>query len=59
MYSAYIKDIEEKPQSTCWGAKMPLGQLMGEWQNSNVGAGGWVHDVCFSHNGTRLAWVSV
>jgi len=57
IFSAYIKDIEEKPQSTCWGSKMPLGQLMGEWPNSAVGAGGWVHDVCFSHNGTRLAWV--
>jgi len=57
IFSAYIKDIEEKPQSTCWGSKMPLGQLMGEWPNSAVGAGGWVHDVCFSHNGARLAWV--
>jgi actin related protein 2/3 complex subunit 1A/1B len=57
IYSAYIKDIEEKPQPTVWGSKMPLGQLMGEWRNSPIGDGGWVHDVCFSHNGTRLAWV--
>lgn len=37
---------------------MPLGQMMGEWPNSPVGAGGWVHDVSFNYNGTRLAWVS-
>lgn len=57
VYSAYIKDIEDKPQSTCWGSKMPLGQLMTELPNNSVGSGGWVHDVSFSHDGTKLAWV--
>lgn len=57
IYSAYIKDIEDKPQPTCWGTKMPLGQLMQEIPNNSVGSGGWVHDVSFSYNGTRLVWI--
>lgn len=39
VFSAYIKEIEERPQSTPWGSKMPLGQLMAEFSNSTVGAG--------------------
>nr|CAG4647885.1 EOG090X05RK [Moina brachiata]SVE92995.1 EOG090X05RK [Moina brachiata] len=57
VFSAYIKEIEERPQSTPWGTKMPLGQLMAEFSNSTVGAGGWVHSVCFSASGDRVAWV--
>jgi len=57
IFSAYIKEIEEKPQPTVWGSKMPLGQLMHEVPNNSVGSGGWVHSVSFSHDGSRLAWV--
>jgi actin related protein 2/3 complex subunit 1A/1B len=35
---------------------MPLGQLMTEMPNNSIGSGGWVHDVSFSHDGTKLAW---
>ena len=57
MFSAYIKDIEGKPSATCWGAKMPLGQLMAEVSGSAAaGGGGWVHDVQFSASGQQLAW---
>lgn len=31
---------------------------MQEHPNNPIGGGGWVHDVAFSHNGNRLAWVS-
>lgn len=56
IFSAYIKDIEKTPESTPWGAKMPLGQLMCEFVNSNAG-GGWVHSVSFSPDGNTLCWV--
>lgn len=56
VFSGYIKDIEEKPSSTPWGAKMPFQQLMAEFSNSLHG-GGWVHAVSFSADGNRLAWV--
>ncbi|XP_066560704.1 actin-related protein 2/3 complex subunit 1A-A isoform X1 [Amia ocellicauda] len=54
IFSAYIKDIEEKPGPTAWGAKMPFGEMLLEKRD----CGGWVHDVCFSPSGDRLAWVS-
>nr|XP_012415642.1 PREDICTED: actin-related protein 2/3 complex subunit 1A isoform X4 [Odobenus rosmarus divergens] len=30
VFSAYIKEVDEKPASTPWGSKMPFGQLMSE-----------------------------
>lgn len=57
VFSAYIKEIEERPQATPWGSKMPLGQMMAEFANSASGAGGWVHSVSFSSSGEKVAWV--
>ena len=56
VFSAYIKEVDEKPASTPWGSKMPFSQLMSEFGGS--GTGGWVHGVSFSASGSRLAWVS-
>ncbi|XP_070580248.1 actin-related protein 2/3 complex subunit 1A-B-like [Ptychodera flava] len=54
VYSAYIKEVEPKPSSTPWGAKMTFSNLMFE----NSSGGGWVHGVSFSQSGDKLAWVS-
>ncbi|XP_019490860.1 PREDICTED: actin-related protein 2/3 complex subunit 1A [Hipposideros armiger] len=43
VFSAYIKEVDEKPASTPWGSKMPFGQLMSEFGGS--GTGGWVADA--------------
>lgn len=56
MFSAYIKEVDEKPAPTPWGSKMPFGQVMVEF--GGMGSGGWVHSVSFSASGNRLAWVS-
>lgn len=56
IFSAYIKDIEQQPSPTLWGTKMPLGQLMAEFKNSNAG-GGWIHGVSFSSDGNKICWV--
>ncbi|KAL5019071.1 hypothetical protein ScPMuIL_004793 [Solemya velum] len=53
VFSAYIKDVEEKPSPTSWGSKMTFGNLMAEFSN---GEGGWVHSVAFSASGDKLAW---
>ncbi|KAL1783992.1 actin-related protein 2/3 complex subunit 1B [Sigmodon hispidus] len=54
IFSAYIKEVEERPAPTPWGSKMPFGELM--FQSSS--SCGWVHGVCFSASGSRVAWVS-
>lgn len=54
VFSAYIKEVDEKPAATPWGKKMTFGNMMAEF---STGGGGWVHNVSFSANGDRLAWV--
>lgn len=54
VFSAYIKDIEEQPQPTPWGSKMPLGALMAEFKNSSSAGGGWIHSVSFSGDGNKV-----
>ena len=39
VFSAYIKEVEEKPESTCWGKKMTLGNLMMEFASPAVSIG--------------------
>nr|CAG4640844.1 EOG090X05RK [Eulimnadia texana] len=56
VFSAYIKEIEDRPQATPWGTKMPLGQVMAEFPNP-LGGGGWIHSVSFSSSGEKVAWV--
>ncbi|KAM9779980.1 LOW QUALITY PROTEIN: actin-related protein 2/3 complex subunit 1B-like [Neosynchiropus ocellatus] len=47
VFSAYIKEVEEN-------SKMPFEEQRFE----STGGGCWVHSVCFSHSGNRLAWTS-
>jgi actin related protein 2/3 complex subunit 1A/1B len=54
VFSAYVKELEDKPSPTSWGSKMPFGNLMAEFTSDGSG---WVHSVSFSANGERLAWV--
>ncbi|KAK2082257.1 Actin- protein 2/3 complex subunit 1B-B [Saguinus oedipus] len=54
IFSANIKEVEERPAPTPWGSKMPFGELMFESSSSCS----WVHGVCFSASGSRVAWVS-
>lgn len=53
VFSAYVKEVDEKPSPNPWGAKMPFGVLLAE-----VSCTGWVHSVAFSPSGCRLAFVS-
>lgn len=54
VFSAYVKEVEDKPTSTAWGTKMTFHNLMAEFSN---GGGGWVHSVSFSPSGDKLAWI--
>ena len=54
VFSAYIKGVDEKPPASPWGDRLPFGILCAEYTH---GPCGWVHDVAFSPEGDRLAWV--
>lgn len=56
VFSGYIKNIEEQPSPTSWGARMSFGQLMAEYGTGQLG-GGWVNSVSFSADGQRICWV--
>uniref|UniRef100_H2Z8B0 Actin-related protein 2/3 complex subunit n=1 Tax=Ciona savignyi TaxID=51511 RepID=H2Z8B0_CIOSA len=55
VFSAYIKEINQKPGATVWGKKMTFGILMQEF---SMPCTGWVHGVSFSNSGDCLAMVS-
>ncbi|KAI5900549.1 actin-related protein 2/3 complex, subunit 1 [Schizophyllum commune H4-8] len=55
VFSAYIKEVDEKPAPTVWGSKLPFNTVCGEYASP---AGGWVHGVSFSPSGDVLAFVS-
>jgi actin related protein 2/3 complex subunit 1A/1B len=55
VFSAYIKEIEERPAATVWGSKLPFNTICAEFASV---AGGWVHGVGFSPSGDALAFVS-
>lgn len=55
IFSAYIKEVDEKPSATVWGKKMTFGNLMAEFCGSGAG---WVQSASFSHSGDKLVWVA-
>lgn len=36
VFSAYIKEVEEKPGPTPWGSKMPFGAVLGEFGGAGL-----------------------
>ncbi|KAL0946830.1 hypothetical protein HGRIS_012999 [Hohenbuehelia grisea] len=55
VFSAYIKEVDEKPAPSVWGSRLPFNVLCGEYSSP---AGGWVHAVSFSPSGDVLAFAS-
>ncbi|KAH9483943.1 Actin-related protein 2/3 complex subunit 1 [Psilocybe cubensis] len=55
VFSAYIKEVDERPSPTVWGSKLPFNTVCGEYTSP---AGGWVHAVGFSPSGDVLAFAS-
>ncbi|KAJ3512099.1 hypothetical protein NLJ89_g3719 [Agrocybe chaxingu] len=55
VFSAYIKEVDERPAPTVWGSKLPFNTICGEYTSP---AGGWVHTVGFSPSGDVLAFAS-
>ncbi|KAJ7623414.1 actin-related protein ARPC3 [Roridomyces roridus] len=55
VFSAYIKEVDDKPAASVWGSKLPFNTICGEYASP---AGGWVHAVAFSPSGDALAFAS-
>lgn len=55
VFSAYIKEVDERPAATIWGSKLPFNTICGEYSSPS---GGWVHSVAFSPSGNALAFTS-
>jgi len=55
IFSAYVKEVDSKPEVTKWGEKMSFGTVLAEFSSSS---GGWVHSVSFSSSGDQLAFVA-
>ncbi|KDR81723.1 hypothetical protein GALMADRAFT_59867 [Galerina marginata CBS 339.88] len=55
VFSAYIKEVDDRPSPTIWGSKLPFNTICGEYTSP---AGGWVHTVGFSPSGDVLAFAS-
>ncbi|GAO51363.1 structural constituent of cytoskeleton [Saitoella complicata NRRL Y-17804] len=53
--SAFVKDVDAKPEPSVWGARLPFGTVCGEFENPERG---WVHGVAFSPSGDRLAFAA-
>lgn len=55
VFSAYLKEVDQKPEATVWGSKLPFNTVCGEYASPS---GGWVHGVAFSPSGDALAFAS-
>ena len=55
MFSAFIKDVDRRPDPSVWGARLPFNTLCAEFR---APSGGWVHSVAFSPSGDALAFAS-
>lgn len=53
--SAFIKGIDNRPQPSVWGERLPFNTVSGEFLNQTAG---WVKSVAFSPSGDALAFAS-
>lgn len=53
VFSGYIKGIDERPEPSVWGERLPFNTLCLE--SSSVSAG-WIHACAFSPSGNLLAF---
>jgi actin related protein 2/3 complex, subunit 1A/1B len=53
--SSFIKGVDERPEPTVWGERLPFNTVCGEYLNNTAG---WVHSVAFSPSGEALAFAA-
>ncbi|MCJ1419363.1 hypothetical protein MMC32_005717 [Xylographa parallela] len=55
VFSSFIKGVDERPEATVWGERLPFNTVCGEYLNN---AAGWVHGCAFSPSGDALAFTA-
>lgn len=55
VFSGFIKGVDERPEPSAWGERLPFNTVCGEYLNDSAG---WVHAVSFSPSGEALAFAS-
>lgn len=55
VFSAFIKGVDQKPEPSAWGERLPFNTVCGEFLNNTTG---WVHGVSFSPSGSALAFAA-
>ena len=55
VFSSYIKGVDERPESSVWGERLPFNTVCGEYLNNSAG---WVHGCAFSPSGNALAFAA-
>ncbi|KAF4874817.1 Actin-related protein 2/3 complex subunit 1 [Colletotrichum siamense] len=53
--SSFIKGVDQRPEPTAWGERLPFNTVCGEYLNNSAG---WVHSVSFSPSGNALAFAA-
>lgn len=55
VFSAFVKGVDERPESSVWGERLPFNTVCGEYLNHSAG---WVHGCAFSPSGNALAFTA-
>ena len=55
VFSSFIKGVEERPDGSVWGERLPFGTVCGEYLNNSAG---WIHGLGFSPSGDALAFAA-
>ena len=53
VFSAFIKGVDQRPEPSAWGERLPFNTVCGEFLNNTAG---WIEDVAFSPSGNTLAF---
>ncbi|ODH41283.1 hypothetical protein ACO22_01416 [Paracoccidioides brasiliensis] len=55
VFSSFIKGIDERPEPSAWGERLPFNTVCGEFLNDSAG---WIHGCAFSPSGNSLAFTA-
>ncbi|KAK3073202.1 hypothetical protein LTS18_014478, partial [Coniosporium uncinatum] len=55
VFSSFIKGVDERPEASVWGERLPFNTVCGEYLNNTAG---WVHACAFSPSGDAMAFAA-